>query len=126
MKRSFEISAIVLLLQLISSSYCNSQSTPFKHNLKSKTLPWSSEPKTRASGQFTFAVISDLNSGERAGVFEVAAEQLHLMKPDFILSIGDLIDGGTEDTTKLKKEFDSFDERMAKAGSPFFHLGGNH
>src|SRR5260221_4988129 len=125
MKRFFQISPILLLL-FVFPSYCNSQSTSFKHNLKSKTLPWSSEPKAGASDQFTFAVISDLNSGEREGVFEVAAEQINLLKPTFVLSIGDLIDGGTEDTTKLKKEFDSFDQRVAKSGSPFFHVGGNH
>ncbi|MBI1766776.1 MAG: metallophosphoesterase [Bacteroidetes bacterium] len=124
MKTIFPIS--ISLLLVISLSNCNGQSTSFKHNLKSKTLPWSSEPKTRTSNQFTFAVISDLNSGERAGIFEIAMEQINLLKPDFILSIGDLINGGTEDTVKLKKEFDSFDQRVTKAGAPFFHLGGNH
>jgi hypothetical protein len=51
---------------------------------------------------------------------------MKLLRPDFIMSIGDLIEGGTEDTLQLKKEFDHFDERVLKAGAPFFHTGGNH
>ena len=42
------------------------------------------------------------------------------------MSIGDLIDGGTEDLSILKKEWDSFDNRASKLDIPFFYLGGNH
>jgi hypothetical protein len=42
------------------------------------------------------------------------------------LSIGDLIDGGTEDTLQLEKEWNCFDFRTSKLQMPFFHLGGNH
>jgi len=43
-----------------------------------------------------------------------------------VLSVGDLIEGGTEDVDQLKKEWDSFDERTSILTMPFFHLGGNH
>lgn len=98
----------------------------FQHDVKSKRTPWSYEPAKETPDGFAFAIISDLNSGERAGVFEVATEQINLLKPEFVLSIGDLIDGGTEDTVQLKKQFDSFDQRASKMGAPFFHVGGNH
>jgi len=105
--------------------FCNAQS-PFKHDVKSKAKPWTFEPKGRTPDDFTFAIIGDLNSGERAGVLEVAAEQINLLRPELTLSIGDLIEGGTEDTIALKKEYDSFDQRISKSGTPFFHVGGNH
>lgn len=70
--------------------------------------------------------MSDLYSGEREGVFEVAVAQLNLLSPEFVLSVGDLVDGGTEDTIQLKKEYDRFDGMMSKLRSPFFHVGGNH
>jgi hypothetical protein len=79
---------------LSGSCICYSQQI-FKHDIKSKQTPWSYEPKTNTANQFAFAIISDLNSGERQGVFEVAAEQINLLKPQFVLSIGDLIEGGT-------------------------------
>lgn len=104
---------------------CKNQDA-FVHDIASGPTPWSMQPKAKASDRFTFAIISDLNSGEREGVFEVAVEQIKLLKPEFILSIGDLIEGGTEDTLQLKKELDHFDTRAAAASIPFFHIGGNH
>ena len=53
-------------------------------------------------------------------------EQLNQLDPTFVLSVGDLIEGGTEDSLQLKKEWDSFDTRTEKLRMPFFHLGGNH
>lgn len=43
-----------------------------------------------------------------------------------MLSVGDLIDGGTEDTLQLEEEWDWFDLRTSRLDMPFFHLGGNH
>ena len=75
---------------------------------------------------FTFAIISDLNGGEREGIYNVAVEQINRLEPTFVLSVGDLIDGGTEDSLQLKKEWDSFGARTSKLDMPFFYLGGNH
>lgn len=105
---------------------CTQQPKPFSHQLTTGHKPWTYEPSGEPADQFTFAVIGDLNSGERAGVLEVAVEQLNLLRPEFILSIGDLVEGGTEDTAQLKREYDFFDERVGKATAPLFHLGGNH
>jgi len=106
---------------------CNQKpSSPFHQYVASKATPWTSHPAGKPADQFTFAIIGDLNSGERAGVLEVAVEQINLLRPEFILSIGDLVEGGSEDTVQLKKEYDHFDERIEKANAPFFHLGGNH
>ncbi len=116
---------IYLLVGLVALFSCQKPNS-FSHDITQGATPWNSEPKQNNNDRFTFAIIGDLNSGEREGVFEVAVEQINLLKPDFILSIGDLIEGGTEDTLQLKKEFDHFDERVAKAKAPFFHTGGNH
>lgn len=75
---------------------------------------------------FTFAIVSDLNGGEREGVFAVAAAQLALLKPAFVISVGDMIDGGTTDPDVFNREFDSFDQRASVIGSPLVHVGGNH
>ena len=53
-------------------------------------------------------------------------EQLSLLHPELILSVGDLIEGGTEDEPQLAKEWDSFDERAAQVVAPVFRVGGNH
>ena len=88
--------------------------------------PWPHENFDTGDEKFTFAIITDLNGGEREGVFEVAVAQLNLLRPEFIISVGDLIDGGTEDIAQLEKEWDWFDERAEKATAPLFYVGGNH
>ena len=98
----------------------------FKHEIETQAKPWTHTPSPGGGDQFTFAIIGDLNSGQRAGVFEIAAQQLSLLKPKFILSIGDLVEGGTQDSAEWATFYDEFDTRMARAGAPFFHVGGNH
>ncbi len=83
------------------------------------------QPPSAADG-FTFAIVSDLNGGEREGVFAVAAAQLALMQPTFVVSVGDMIDGGTTDPDVFNREFDSFDKRASVIGAPLVHVGGNH
>lgn len=98
----------------------------FKHEVKSQAKPWTKAPQSSTDGRFMFAVIGDLNSGQRSGVFDIAAQQLSLLKPALILSIGDLVEGGTQDSIEWNKLYDEFDARAAKADAPFFHVGGNH
>lgn len=98
----------------------------FVHNITEGPTPWTSTIFEPTEDDFTFAIISDLNGGERDGVYSAAVEQLNALDPTFVLSVGDLIDGGTEDTLQLAKEWDSFENRTSKLKMPFFHLGGNH
>lgn len=114
------------ILFLISCTPPAETHKPFSHELGDGPAPWSSVPTGRNNDQFTFAIISDLNGGEREGIFNVAAQQIKLLRPDFVITAGDLVDGGTEDVAELKKQYDSFDERASKAGAPIVHVGGNH
>jgi 3',5'-cyclic AMP phosphodiesterase CpdA len=116
----------IIFFAFIALVACQDSRSPFSHKLTSTSKPWTAEPKPRPADDFTFAIISDLTGDEREGIFSVAVEQLKLLRPEFIMSVGDLVEGGTEDTVQLKKEYDYFDERVLKAGAPFFHVGGNH
>ncbi len=73
-----------------------------------------------------FAIIADLTGGERAGVFKVGAKAINAMKPDFIMSIGDLIEGGTEDIDQMNKEWSTFNENLNKGDLDFYPVVGNH
>ena len=98
----------------------------FLHDIADGPTPWTHARFNDAADEFTFAVFSDLYGGERDGVFAVAAAQLELLRPELIVSIGDLIDGGTEDRAQLQEEWDEFDGKVANAGAPVFYAGGNH
>ena len=100
--------------------------TVFQHNLHGRPTPWTHNRFDNAEDKFTFAIFSDLNGGEREKVFEVAVAQLSLLRPELILSVGDLIDGGTENRETLRQEWESFDVRASRAVAPVFKVGGNH
>ena len=72
-----------------------------------------------------FAVFADLTGGEREGVFEVAVAQLNMLRPELIVNVGDLVEGGT-DPAELNRQWDSFDERARKSNAPIYYTGGNH
>lgn len=120
--------ALILLALIISckTEPAETKAPKFEHDITSGPTPWTSNSFELEEEDFTFAIISDLNGGEREGVYKRAVSQLNRLDPTFVLSVGDLIDGGTEDSVQLAKEWDSFDERTAKLNMPFFYLGGNH
>ncbi|MCK0161414.1 metallophosphoesterase family protein [Allomuricauda sp. F6463D] len=124
---------LLLFLGLLGLIGCKQNVEPveketpkFIHDVSTGPKPWTSETFETAEEDFTFAIISDLTGGEREGVYTTAIEQLNMLDPTFVVSVGDLIDGGTEDFAQLEKEWNSFDDRTSKLNMPFFHLGGNH
>jgi predicted phosphodiesterase len=98
----------------------------FEHDLDSTSNPWSHEGFDNADDKFTFAMFSDLTGGEREGIFEVAVAQLNLLRPELILNVGDLTEGGSDDLAELDRQWDWFNERAGKARAPIFYVGGNH
>lgn len=116
-----------LWLALLTAPGCTDREAPdFQADLASAATPWTHERFDEGPGQFTFAIFSDLNGGEREGVFAVAAAQLALLRPELVVSVGDLIDGPTQDAGDLAREWDSFDARASVIPAPVFYAGGNH
>jgi 3',5'-cyclic AMP phosphodiesterase CpdA len=88
--------------------------------------PWTNLEANNDSRNFQFAIIADRTGGMRSGIFEDAVDKLNLLGPEFVVSVGDLIDGNTEDAEVLTKQWDQFDAIVDKLEMPFFYLAGNH
>jgi predicted phosphodiesterase len=75
--------------------------------------------------QFSFAIVADRTGTHRANVFSHAVEKINLMQPQFVVTVGDLIEGSAAD--KLNdgqwKEIDGY---LARLTMPFFFVPGNH
>jgi predicted MPP superfamily phosphohydrolase len=127
----YKILGLLFLLSLtaiLTAREISNETNPagFHHEFEGDSSPWSHDNFDAAESKFTFAVFSDLQSGERDGVFRIAMEQLNLLRPELILSVGDLIDGGTEERAELTTEWDEFDAKVSAARAPVFYVGGNH
>ena len=117
----------ISLLLLIGIVSCQTKvDQPFQHQVTSESKPWTHQQFDDSNEKFTFAILSDLTGSEREGIFKVAVAQLNLLRPDMIINVGDLIEGGHENLEELNAQWDSFDERADKAKAPVFYVGGNH
>lgn len=131
MNRPSRTLSLILLALSLSLGGCANRLEPtppadFQPGPQGKITPWSKQPFDSSPQLLRFAVFGDLTGGERDGVFEVAARQLALLRPEFIMNVGDLIEGGTADRDQLEREWNAFDRRAALARAPVFYAGGNH
>ena len=89
--------------------------------------PWSrTERLPVPPGGFTFGLLSDRTGLERPGVFSRAIEVLNWLRPDFVVQIGDLIEGYTSDAVELRAQWDEVEGLLAKLEVPLFRVVGNH
>jgi hypothetical protein len=75
---------------------------------------------------FQFVIVSDRTGGHRAEVFSRAVEQINLLQPEFVVSVGDLIEGYTRDTREVGRQWREFQSMASRLQMPFFYVPGNH
>jgi len=77
-------------------------------------------------GPLRFAVIGDNTGIARPGVFDAAMRQISWLRPDFVLGVGDLIEGYTEDRAEIARQWNAVEAAIARLGCPFVFTQGNH
>ncbi|MGQ0636548.1 MAG: metallophosphoesterase family protein [Planctomycetaceae bacterium] len=88
--------------------------------------PWTSLTLNNQPRNFQFAVVSDRTGGVRPGVFAQAVRKLNLLQPEFVISVGDLITGYSEDSAQWAIEWSEFQAKVQQLQMPFFYVPGNH
>jgi UDP-2,3-diacylglucosamine pyrophosphatase LpxH len=53
-------------------------------------------------------------------------DQLNLLQPEFVINVGDLVEGYTEDKAKANAMWDEVGPMIKKLQMPFFYAVGNH
>ena len=88
--------------------------------------PWTSLNINDKPGQFQFVVVTDRTGGMRPGIFEKGVDKINLLQPEFVMSVGDMIQGYTTDTIEINRQWDEFDGFVDRLEMPFFYVPGNH
>lgn len=88
--------------------------------------PWTKRPFENNPDNFQFAIVSDRTGGHRDGVFEKAVEKLNKLHPEFVMCVGDLIEGYTKDQKEIDRQWAEWDNILGKLKMRFFALPGNH
>jgi len=130
------IHVLAILVVLVLLPGCAQQnpepkekSTVFEYNSEEieDVKPWSSEKFANKPENFQFAIIGDRTGGANAeGTFKLAMDQLNLLQPEFVINVGDLIEGYPEDRADLNSMWDEADGLLSKLDMPFFRTIGNH
>ncbi len=88
--------------------------------------PYTSLDLNNDPDKFHFAIVTDRTGSHRPGVFMDGVNKLNLLQPEFVMSVGDLIEGYTTDLDELNRQWDEFDGFVQQLEMPFFYLPGNH
>jgi predicted MPP superfamily phosphohydrolase len=120
-------SGIIILQLFISLSLALAQEkATIKIDIQDGPNPWSNLELNNSQETFQFAVVTDRTGGHRPGVFLDGIQKLNLLQPEFVMSVGDLIEGYTEDTARLNWEWNQFNGFIDSLQMPFFYIPGNH
>lgn len=122
--RSLEYPLLMIFLVLLSIQLGFAQERGVKIDPENKAythLDFNDEQNS-----FRFAVIGDRTGGHRQGIFPAAVDMLNLLQPDFVMNVGDLIEGYVEDEEALKMMWAEVDESLSSLQMPLFFVPGNH
>jgi hypothetical protein len=118
---------VLLLAGIIVQSGCSTAVFNYDRAALPEAKPWTSENFKNDPDDFQFAVIGDRTGGaDHRGIFERAMDQLNLLQPEFVINVGDVIEGYTDERAKLNAEWDEFEGMVGKLEMPFFYTVGNH
>ncbi|MBM3290408.1 MAG: hypothetical protein FJY92_09675, partial [Candidatus Hydrogenedentes bacterium] len=125
--RSLDLLFAAPLVILLSVTFAGC-ATPahIEHNVATEQKPWTSLDLSNDPNQFHFVIVSDRTGGARPGIFESAVDKINLLQPEFVMSIGDLIEGDKTDVARVEAEWAEFKGIVGKLEMPFFHVPGNH
>ena len=102
------------------------QEDAIEQSIPSALKPWTHLDVNNDADSFQFAIITDRTGGHRPGVFMDAVRKLNLMQPEFVVSVGDLIEGYTTDIELLATQWNEFNGFVEQLEMPFFYVPGNH
>ncbi len=123
------LATVVVGLLLGALAFSGATKTPPKADLQidvENRNPWTNLRLNDAPETFHFIVVSDRTGGHRARIFSQAVEQINMLQPAFVVSVGDLIEGYSKDPAVLAAQWKEFQGYAHKLQMPFFYVPGNH
>ncbi|WP_339715256.1 PA14 domain-containing protein [uncultured Kriegella sp.] len=124
------LTKILLLLFIIALhidiTHAQEENEAFSHTVKTEKKPWTSKPFYNNPENFQFAIVSDRTGGHRKGVFGDALHKINKLYPEFVMSVGDLIEGYTKDESLIDEQWAEFDSILNPLSTRFFYVAGNH
>ena len=90
------------------------------------TCLWSAAAGEASGPLFRFAILSDRTGGHVPGIYQQVIEEINLLNPDLVVTMGDHIEGYGEDYGRSDAEWDSLLTMLGALEAPVYVTAGNH
>ncbi len=88
--------------------------------------PWSDAPVLNDDDRFQIAIMTDRTGGHRPGVWMDGVRKVNMLRPEFVMSVGDLIEGYSDNRGKVEGQWQEFLGFIDQMEMKFFFVAGNH
>ena len=88
--------------------------------------PWSDKPVLNDADRFHIAIMTDRTGGHRPGIWMKGVRAVNMLRPEFVVSVGDLIEGYTMDKKEIERQWNEFLGFIDQMDMRFFFVAGNH
>ncbi len=88
--------------------------------------PWTDKPVIDDPERFQIAIVTDRTGAHRPGIWMEAVSKLNMLRPAFVMSVGDLVEGFTEDRAEALRQWREFTGFVDRLDMRFFFVAGNH
>ena len=126
---SFASITAVLVFSLVIIATGTAQTPTASEHLQSpERMPIVERPFSTDPDKFSFAIIGDKTGGgyDKWHIFDRAIDEINVLKPNFAIMVGDLIQGYTYDIAQVEAEWKEFWGHQSGLIIPFLPLPGNH
>jgi 3',5'-cyclic AMP phosphodiesterase CpdA len=79
-----------------------------------------------ARKDFNFVILGDRTGDHVPGVYGEIVDEVNLLGPDLVVTVGDQIEGYSEDVATLNDQWDEYWDIAGKLEAPFYVCPGNH
>jgi len=130
--KSIITSTIIVLILLASGCAVQQKSSePSVFSYATERLtdarPWTAKGFQNDPEAFQFMIIGDRTGGANVHkTFDMALKQINLLQPEFVINVGDLIEGYSDQSSELNAEWDGIDAMLSTLDARFFRTPGNH
>ena len=87
--------------------------------------PWTHLNFDNDPEDFRFAIVPDRSGGDFRGAFTNALKCVNMMRPEFVMTVGDIVQGVTT-PDRLRQQQTELTNFASKVKAPFFYVVGNH
>ena len=127
LKTTIMVIAFALLLQSCQQEIETKVVFSYDKEHFTDAKPWTEKQFQNDPEEFQFAIIGDRTGGANAEeTFKLAIDQINLLQPEFVINVGDMIEGYSDDEAELNTEWKEVDTFLGKLDMPFFRTPGNH